>query len=419
MVGCRYMKKTLFLLGVLLLPSLALASFDVSLKIGSRGQAVMEMQDLLQEDGCLTTQPTGYFGFATLRAVKCFQTKYKLPASGYWGPQSRAQANKVLAAAKAESDIEEIATTGTTSAPIIVTPAMKVPPDTSALENKVSQLQAQLQVQSDQQIKIQQQQAQALQDANAKLQKIVEKTTEAPPVPEKIVVPPSPKPVVFAMTADISPRTVMANGFESVYLRARVVREDGFVDLTVPIHVTSTEGFSSDVIPYGDGMYTYRWVPKNEGKYSVTAEVAKYGLKQTFDYTATHNTIIQPSATINQFTKLVPMNSTGTHVLSVNVDVGSYRDTCFTGMDYTVSSDDLTFDDVGISVLDRNGAPIDGNSSGISVGLLCGPVTITMNARNKPGQFRLTITQIVAVGRDSGGVNKLLTEPAMFDFTIK
>ena len=34
----------------ILLPTLAFASFDISLKYGSRGEAVIELQDFLQEE---------------------------------------------------------------------------------------------------------------------------------------------------------------------------------------------------------------------------------------------------------------------------------------------------------------------------------------------------------------------------------
>ena len=421
MVGCRYMKKTLFLLGVLLLPSLALASFDVSLKIGSRGQAVTEMQDLLQEDGCLTTQPTGYFGFATLRAVKCFQTKYKLPASGYWGPQSRAQANKVLAAAKAESDIEEIATTGTTSAPIIVTPAMKVPPDTSALENKVSQLQAQLQAQSDQQIKIQQQQVQALQDANTKLQKIVETKTEAPPVPEKIVVPSSPKPPLASLVASINPTIAMVNGYQRVVIQAYLKKNNTNV-VGIPAYVTSTEGFVVDVTSNNSGMYYYNWLPKIEGNQKVTIEVPSYGLKETFDYTVTPNNIVEPYVEISLINPTIPSKKMSAKIASILIKGLDTESLLVRGFDYKISSSDFTTDEIESLVFDGN--TLIGNIKGSGKlnfqlptrGIVLG---ISLNAPSEVGTLHVVIDQIDAVGIDSGNSKKLLKAPVSFDVTVQ
>lgn len=90
------MKKLSLVLGVLLLPSLAFASFDVSLKYGAKGDAVRELQEFLVEQGTLIGSPTGNFFALTLKGVKDFQTKNGLPATGFFGPQSRAKANDLL-----------------------------------------------------------------------------------------------------------------------------------------------------------------------------------------------------------------------------------------------------------------------------------------------------------------------------------
>lgn len=102
--------------GLLMLsPVVASASFDTSLKYGARGQAVVELQDLLASEDCLSVNSTGYFGLLTLKAVKCFQTKYNLPSTGFFGVMSRAKANEILANVTAQSDAAAQSETNTTT----------------------------------------------------------------------------------------------------------------------------------------------------------------------------------------------------------------------------------------------------------------------------------------------------------------
>ena len=102
--------------GLLMLsPVVASASFDTSLKYGARGQAVIELQDLLASEDCLSVNSTGYFGLLTLKAVKCFQTKYNLPSTGFFGVMSRAKANEIVANITASSDAAAQAETNTTT----------------------------------------------------------------------------------------------------------------------------------------------------------------------------------------------------------------------------------------------------------------------------------------------------------------
>lgn len=111
----------------LLSPISAYASFDVSLKYGMSGSAVLELQDLLVSEKCLTVNPTGYFGMLTLNAVKCFQTKYSLPSTGYFGVMSRTVANSLSVASIEESNSAELQETGfvsTTSQPTIQEPTV-------------------------------------------------------------------------------------------------------------------------------------------------------------------------------------------------------------------------------------------------------------------------------------------------------
>ncbi len=111
------MKKILIglVLGLMLVPSLVFASFDVNLKYGAKGDVVKELQDFLIEQGVMTGNSTGNFYSVTLRAVKAFQTANNLPSTGFFGSMSRARANQLLAL----SDTAEQAETGTITPPVV------------------------------------------------------------------------------------------------------------------------------------------------------------------------------------------------------------------------------------------------------------------------------------------------------------
>lgn len=66
---------------------------ETSLGLGSRGPAVVCLQDLLMKSGDLNTidAPTGYFGALTQAAVKKWQTSHGIESTGYFGTLSRAQ----------------------------------------------------------------------------------------------------------------------------------------------------------------------------------------------------------------------------------------------------------------------------------------------------------------------------------------
>lgn len=116
------MKKTLYLLAILafLLPSMTFASFDVSLKYGSKGDAVSELQDFLADQNVYTGKVDGKFGFGTLKAVKAFQEANNLSVDGYFGKASRGVAQGLLASDLKASDDAEVAETGSVS-PAVVT----------------------------------------------------------------------------------------------------------------------------------------------------------------------------------------------------------------------------------------------------------------------------------------------------------
>jgi hypothetical protein len=67
--------------------------FLTDLKKGMQGEAVTQLQKRLQELGLIDTNPTGYFGELTFRAVVEFQKLNGLPATGYFGPLSRTAMN--------------------------------------------------------------------------------------------------------------------------------------------------------------------------------------------------------------------------------------------------------------------------------------------------------------------------------------
>lgn len=98
---------------VVLVPSLSFADFSTSLKYGSRGQAVSDLQDFLQDQGSYTGKIDGKFGLGTLKSVKAWQTANQLTPDGYFGFASRTKANVTLASLLDASNATELAETGT------------------------------------------------------------------------------------------------------------------------------------------------------------------------------------------------------------------------------------------------------------------------------------------------------------------
>ena len=98
-----------------LVPVFAFASFDTSLKYGSRGEAVIELQDFLQDQGVYSAKVDGRFGLGTRKAVIAFQLANGLQGDGYFGLGSRTKANSILALELKPSADAEQAETGTTT----------------------------------------------------------------------------------------------------------------------------------------------------------------------------------------------------------------------------------------------------------------------------------------------------------------
>lgn len=69
-------------------------NFTLTHGTGSRGNDVTELQKRLIAEGLLSTDATGYFGKLTSDAVKKFQEKNGIPATGLVGPMTRAALNK-------------------------------------------------------------------------------------------------------------------------------------------------------------------------------------------------------------------------------------------------------------------------------------------------------------------------------------
>lgn len=109
------MKKALFslVLSAILFPSISFARFDVSLKYGSTGPAVSDLQDFLQDQVNYTGKIDGKFGLGTQKAVIAFQSVNDLQPDGYFGMASRTKANSILSDLTAASDAAEQQETGT------------------------------------------------------------------------------------------------------------------------------------------------------------------------------------------------------------------------------------------------------------------------------------------------------------------
>ncbi len=83
-------------------------NFSSSLNIGSRGEAVTELQNRLTAEGVYSGPITGYFGQLTFAGVKAYQGKYGISQVGNVGPLTRAQLNGSQVAGASTINIEAI-----------------------------------------------------------------------------------------------------------------------------------------------------------------------------------------------------------------------------------------------------------------------------------------------------------------------
>ena len=98
------------------LPASAPFGITSSLDQGSEGPEVVQLQAYLASNSTLYPEGriTGYFGPATERAVKRFQTKYGLPPVGRVGPLTLAKLNEVFGSGTATSALARTLSRGAT-----------------------------------------------------------------------------------------------------------------------------------------------------------------------------------------------------------------------------------------------------------------------------------------------------------------
>ena len=106
------------------LPSFVFASLDVSLKVGSSGSAVLELQNFLQTEGFLKGKIDGKFGLLTKNAVKAFQLANGLFVDGSFGKLSRTKASLILSQSQSSNNVNNKQTIAETSnavnSPVVV-----------------------------------------------------------------------------------------------------------------------------------------------------------------------------------------------------------------------------------------------------------------------------------------------------------
>lgn len=115
------MKKYIIaiILGVLIASPTLAAEFETNIKFGMKHRDVTKLQEYLTDEGLYSGPISGNFFSMTLRAVKAFQTREGLPASGYVGPMTRARLNQIFELALQDTNTDEVATTGTTTSPTL------------------------------------------------------------------------------------------------------------------------------------------------------------------------------------------------------------------------------------------------------------------------------------------------------------
>jgi len=109
------MKKFLVAFLFVLVPSVTFISADVgiggNLSLGMRGADVTTLQNYLIKVGILKTNATGYFGTATMAALKQFQAQNNISAVGSAGPITRALINSKINSQNFSSQASQTNTT--------------------------------------------------------------------------------------------------------------------------------------------------------------------------------------------------------------------------------------------------------------------------------------------------------------------
>ncbi|MFA5099078.1 MAG: right-handed parallel beta-helix repeat-containing protein [Candidatus Paceibacterota bacterium] len=83
-------------------------NFASDLRLGSKGDDVIELQNRLTAEGVYSGPITGYFGQLTFAGVKAYQAKYGISQVGNVGPLTRAQLNNSQVAGASTVNIEAI-----------------------------------------------------------------------------------------------------------------------------------------------------------------------------------------------------------------------------------------------------------------------------------------------------------------------
>ncbi|MGD0576821.1 MAG: DUF3761 domain-containing protein [Candidatus Staskawiczbacteria bacterium] len=94
-----FLSSLAFVVGILLLANIAQASgvvFSRDLSYGTTGTAVSQLQQFLKDEGLFSGSVTATFGSITQSALISFQRQEGISATGYFGPLSRTDANKIL-----------------------------------------------------------------------------------------------------------------------------------------------------------------------------------------------------------------------------------------------------------------------------------------------------------------------------------
>lgn len=89
--------KYLLISLLFLVPFTSFAAFDQDVSYGATGSAVSELQEFLGAHAFFSGPYTGNFYSLTLNGVKRFQLANGIPTTGYFGPLSRAAAQRIVA----------------------------------------------------------------------------------------------------------------------------------------------------------------------------------------------------------------------------------------------------------------------------------------------------------------------------------
>lgn len=211
------MKKTIvaIVVGVLLAMPVQAAEFNKNLRFGMKDPDVLKLQEFLTDEELYTGPITGNFFSLTLRAVKAFQIREKLVASGYFNAITRTRANTLLDKKLEDQNADIIADSEApqvkdNSIPADILALLqkrnsdadiqaklladKLAEQNRLLQDQVTKQQTQndlLQKQLQNQDELNKKQEETNKKTEETLKKIAENT--APPPPAPIIIPPKPE----------------------------------------------------------------------------------------------------------------------------------------------------------------------------------------------------------------------------------